>query len=108
MGTVLTMPVERPKRSYKVVVQFERRADGGLRAWCDDVPGFALSHRDADAVLADVQPALEIILSAQLGEPFVTTPLGDIRADLERSGVIGSVRARDAVPDHVEYAALSA
>lgn len=47
----------------KVTVTFERREDGGLRAWSDDVPGFVLSHRDPEAVLADVKPALERILS---------------------------------------------
>lgn len=108
MGNVIQMPAGRPKRSYRIVVQFQRRADGGLRAWCDDVPGFALSHRDVDAVLADVQPALEIVLSAQLGEPFVTTPLSDIRADLERCGVLDSARPSDDPPDHMEYVALSA
>jgi hypothetical protein len=28
------------------------RADGGLRAWSDDVPGLVLSHADPAAVLA--------------------------------------------------------
>jgi hypothetical protein len=47
----------------KVVVIFEPRPDGGLRVYSDDVPGFVLSHPDPDAVMNDVEPALEGILS---------------------------------------------
>jgi hypothetical protein len=106
MSNVVTMAAERPSRSYKIVVFFERRQDGGLRAWSDEVPGFVLSHLDVDAVLADIQPALEGILSAQLGEQIITTPLSDIRSDLEACGVLGS-RPRE-IPHHLEYAALCA
>jgi hypothetical protein len=51
----------------KVVVTFEHRGDGGLRAYSDDVPGFVLSHADSVAVLDDVKPALEGILSHMFG-----------------------------------------
>ena len=104
MGTVVDMSTGRPSRSWKIVVHFERRTDGGLRAWCDEIPGFGLSHCDANAVLSDVQPALDGILSHQLGEPYKTTPLDDIRAALERDGVIDPPKA-GAVPDHAEYVA---
>lgn len=100
------MATERPSRSYKIVVHFERRGDGGLRAWSDQVPGFVLSHSSVDGILADVQPALEGILSAQLGEKIITTPLSDIRADLEACGVLPIKPG--AMPDQVEYAALCA
>lgn len=106
MGNVIQMSAGRPSRSYKIVVFFERRGDGGVRAWCDDVPGFVLSHSDADAVLADVQPALEGILSAQLGEKIITTLLTDLRDELERCGVVDP-KSRE-LPHHVEYAALCA
>ena len=59
----------------KIIVTFERRDDGGLRAYSDDVPGFVLSHRDADAVLADVKPALEGILSHIYGAQIVVEDL---------------------------------
>ena len=49
------------------MVTFERREDGGLRAYSDDVPGFVLSHKDPEAVFRDVTPALECILSAMWG-----------------------------------------
>ena len=62
------------RRFAKVVVTFKRRDDGGLRAWSDDVPGFVLSHRDPQAVIRDVGPALERILSAMWG--------AEVKADL--------------------------
>ena len=49
----------------KITVRFEQREDGGLRAWSEDIPGFILSHSDAQAVLEDVEPALEVMLSAK-------------------------------------------
>lgn len=51
-----------------VRVCFERRPDGGLRAWSDQVPGFVLSHHDVDKLIADIKPALETILSAYHGD----------------------------------------
>ncbi len=55
------------RRPLKVVVSFERRDDGGLRAYSDDVPGFVLSHRDPVAVIRDIEPVLGQILSAMWG-----------------------------------------
>lgn len=57
----------RPAGPFVLEVVFEQREDGGLRAYCDRLPNFVLSHRDPDAVLADVVPALETILSAMYG-----------------------------------------
>jgi hypothetical protein len=65
----------------KIVVIFERRHDGGLRAYSDDVPGFLLSHKNHDAVLDDVIPALEGILSALCGTPLVVHRLPRLRED---------------------------
>jgi hypothetical protein len=107
MGTVVDMRTAIPSHSWKIVVHFARREDGGLRAWCDEIPGFALSHTDIDAVLSDVQPALEGILTYQLGERYVTTPLCDIRTALERQGVIEPAKA-DRLPEVVEYVAQRA
>lgn len=53
----------------RISVVFEDRSDGGLRVYSDDVPGFVLSHPNADAVMADVEPALKVILSEMLGTP---------------------------------------
>lgn len=58
-----------------LVVRFTPRDDGGLIATCDEVPNFYLSNPDADAVQADVIPALEAILSAMYGVPMGVRPL---------------------------------
>ena len=65
----------------KIVVTYERRHDGGLRVYSDDVPGFLLSHTDWEAVLNDVIPALEGILSHLCGEPVAVQELSRLRQD---------------------------
>lgn len=75
-------------RSFKVTVCFERRPDGGLRAYSDDVPGLVLSHTDIDGVLADVTEALKVILSHRLNVSIDVKPLTDIRDVLERNGIV--------------------
>jgi hypothetical protein len=67
----------------KVVVVFERRSDGGLRIYSDDVPGFVLSSANADAAFADVQPALEGIISHMVGFQVRVAPLPTIKDYLE-------------------------
>jgi len=72
----------------RIVVVFERRPDGGLRVYSDDVPGFVLSHPDPIAVQADVVPALTGIISEMVGHPvrveFVSGQPSDLRSGLER------------------------
>jgi hypothetical protein len=63
-------------RVARIVVVFENRSDGGLRAYSDDVPGFILSHADAAAVMRDVKPALEVIIADMVGGPVVVEPIG--------------------------------
>ncbi|NNC73134.1 MAG: hypothetical protein HKN78_09710 [Sphingomonadaceae bacterium] len=48
-------------------IRFASREDGGLRAWCDKVPNFLLSHKDPQKVHADIVPALQTILSEMYG-----------------------------------------
>ena len=60
----------------RISVVFENRPDGGLRVYSDDVPGFMLSHPNADAVMADVEPALKTIISAMVGAPVTVTLIG--------------------------------
>ena len=105
MNALCPMPISNRARYLKVVVSFESRPDGGLRAWSDDVPGFVLSHRDVDGLLADVKPALEFILSARLGIAVTAEPLDDMRSALEDDGVIHP-RAHH-LPYRKEYVALS-
>lgn len=85
----------------KITVRFQRRDDGGLRAWSDDVPGFVLSHPDADAVLADVEPALETILSEMYGARVTVAPLAE-PAEFARSRA--GKGARRVTPERREYA----
>lgn len=59
-----------PEGPFILHVKFEPRVDGGLRAYCDEVPGFILSHKDANAVWADVVPSLECILSVMYDRPM--------------------------------------
>ena len=72
----------------KIAVQFERREDGGLRVFSDDVPGFVLSGADPHAVMADVQPALQFIFEHNHG---IKVEFGlvvqDMRATLEANGL---------------------
>lgn len=62
----------------KIEVKFDLRDDGGLRAWCDAVPGFVLSHSDPELVIADVPEVLGTILSAMMGRPILVTPMIDV------------------------------
>jgi hypothetical protein len=90
------------RRYAKVVVTLEPREDGGLRAYSDDVPGFVLSHRDPEKVLADIKPALEAILSDMWNATVHTDVLLTIRdpEDLYERRVIDPC-----TPQKVEYVA---
>lgn len=59
-------------------VRFEPREDGGLRARCDKVPNFYLSHSDPEMVRADVVPALQTILSDMYQMPMLVERLPEI------------------------------
>jgi hypothetical protein len=67
----------------EVTLTFERREDGGLFVYSDDVPGFVLSHQNARAVLADIKPALETILAAMLKSEVQVGRLRHIHDDLQ-------------------------
>ena len=75
-------------RFKEVSLIFEKREDGGLRVWSDDVPGFVLSHYDCEAVFADIAPALETIISEILGVPVRVGPAEGLREHLEDRGFI--------------------
>lgn len=55
-------------QEFSFYVIFEDREDGGLRARSPELPNFLLSHRDRNAVLGDVVPALETLLSEMYGQ----------------------------------------
>lgn len=66
--------------SYKVRVCMERREDGGLRVWSEDLPELVLSHPDAEKVIADIPRAMEAILSERLGGPVEVEELNALPA----------------------------
>lgn len=98
------MGAHRVKQFVKIIVRFEERPDGGLRAWSDDVPGFVLSHPDAEAVLDDVEPALETILSSMYGAPVMVAPLVEPSAAIDRPKRTRGTSKATPPPARQEYA----
>jgi len=95
------------KGPMKIIVTFERREDGGLRVYSEDVPGFVLSHADCNAVMADVKPALEEILSAILKIRMVADPLpslAEVLHQIEEDSQCGPKQMRDPIR-HQDYLA---
>jgi hypothetical protein len=74
-----------PSGPFILYVKFEKREDGGLRAYCDELPGFILSHANADAVMADVVPSLECILSAMYNRPMKVERAHDLGHEQEQN-----------------------
>jgi hypothetical protein len=92
--------------AVKITVTIERRADGGLYVYSDDVPGFVLSHLDAHAVLADIEPALSVFLSDQLDREMVVRKVTGLKEVLIRDGAIDPVpRSSITRQDYVGIAA---
>ncbi len=98
-----------PHLPAKVVVTFERRGDGGLRAYSDDVPGFVLSHTDPLAVLDDVKPALEGILTHTFGSRVLVEELSRLQDQLAGLQLAGLPNEqRQPIPTQREYVTLAA
>ncbi len=58
---------------FTVEVFLQAREDGGLRVWSPQLPMFMLSHSDPIAVMKDVVPALETMLSHRENQRMVVT-----------------------------------
>jgi hypothetical protein len=69
---------------YKIEVRFELAEDGLLRVWSPDVPGFRLAHQDHEAVIGDIVPALETILSDRWGKHVQVRLLKPLSEKLSR------------------------
>lgn len=94
-----------PAMPVKIVVNFEPRPGGGLRAWSDDLPGLVLSHADVDAVIADVEAAIGMMIADRIGHAVRVEPLFNVRDALKDSGV---VQPRSALlPSLKEYVAFA-
>src|SRR4051812_2757930 len=89
----------------KVTVTIERREDGGLYVYSDDVPGFVLSHLDAHGVLADIEPALSVFLSDKLDRSVIAKKVLDIKEALIRDGAIDPIPRGVTKRDYVAVAA---
>lgn len=77
------------QRYLKISVTFERREDGGLRVYSDDVPGLMLSGADPLAVFSDVLPALNFLFEHNRNMKVDFGPVvNDMRAGLEAQGCI--------------------
>jgi hypothetical protein len=52
------------ERPFFLTIQviLEKREDGGLRAYSNDIPGLILSNKNPELVLEDIVPALEMIV----------------------------------------------
>jgi len=83
---------------FKVIVLLERRADGGLRAYSDDVPGFVLSHSDPSLVLGDIKPALEQILSHMFDGRVVVQELSRLREKITQTEVPEEIESTLVMP----------
>ena len=85
-----TAMASRAPEQFVLHVRFQDRDDGGLRAFCDNVPNFFLSHSDREKVLADVEPALQTILSAMYGLQMRVTRLPEMEEALDHQMVIAA------------------
>jgi hypothetical protein len=92
----------RAPATFVLHVRFEARDDGGLRAYCDKVPNFFLSHSDPEKVHADIEPALAIILSEMYGMPMRVTRLPEVDEALDLQFVLPHAIMRESYLGAVE------
>lgn len=79
----------RQRAGYLTIsVTFERREDGGLRVYSDDVPGLILSGPDPVAVFEDVVPALERLFERNKGLRVEFAPTVNVETFLEENGIL--------------------
>jgi hypothetical protein len=90
----------------KITVTIERRDDGGLYVYSEDLPGFVLSHRNARSVFGDIEPALSVFLSQKFDRPLAVKPLIGFRDALEKNGLIDPIPS--APVTRRDYAAIAA
>jgi hypothetical protein len=90
----------------KITVTIEKRDDGGLYVYSDELPGFVLSHKNAQSVFSDIEPALSVFLSQKLDRTLAVRPLVGIREALEEKGFIDPMPS--APVTRRDYAAIAA
>lgn len=77
--------------ALRITVTIERREDGGLFVYSDDLPGFVLSHRDAHAVLSDIEPALNVFVSQAVNHQVTVKPIVGLKEALIEDGIIDAM-----------------
>ena len=87
--------------AFKFDVHFEPRPEGGLRAYCDDIPGFVLSNSSAEVVMDGVIPVLEVIISEMFNSPINVRPVLDIRDAIEGTGLRAERQLNQRVVEYV-------
>jgi hypothetical protein len=87
----------------KITVSLERRTDGGLRAWSDDVPGFVLSNPDSSVVLDAIESTLEFILSSMWGVRVSAKCLPTLSDLAEDDDACNHVSAGQDTKEYVAY-----
>lgn len=92
--------------AMRIAVTIVRREDGGLYVYSDDLPGFVLSHLDADAVLADIEPALKVFLGHVLKYDVDIKPVVDLRESLIANGIMDDTPMGKVT--HREYVGIAA
>lgn len=92
--------------ALRISVTIERREDGGLFVYSDDLPGFVLSHLDAEAVLADIEPALSAFMSHMFKHNVAVKPMMGLREALIDGGILTSPGGRRY--ERRDYAAIAA
>ena len=90
----------------KITVTIEKRDDGGLYVYSDELPGFVLSHRNARLVYRDIEPALSVFLSQKFERALAVKPLVGMREALEKNGFIDPIP--NAPKTTRDYAAIAA
>jgi hypothetical protein len=90
----------------KITVTIEKRDDGGLYVYSNELPGFVLSHKNPQLVYKDIEPALSVFLSNKLDRTLAVRPLVGFREALEQTGFIDPIPS--AAVTTRDYAAIAA
>lgn len=90
----------------RISVTIEKRDDGGLYVYSNELPGFVLSHRNAQLVYSDIEPALSVFLSQKFERALAVKPLVGMREALEENGFIDPIPSAPITTR--EYAAIAA
>jgi hypothetical protein len=90
----------------KISVTIEKRDDGGLYVYSNELPGFVLSHKNPQLVFKDIEIALSVFLSKKLDRTLAVKPLVGFREALEQDGFIDPMPSAPVTTR--DYAAMAA